>query len=65
VRASALDWQGNYLEAEAAVKQALALDPNNPDAHAYYSEILTDEYITAADHQQMSLIPRFPSQRPR
>ena len=23
VRASALDWQGNYLDAEAAVKQAL------------------------------------------
>ncbi len=48
VRASALDWQGNYLEAEAAVKRALELDPNNADAHAYYSEILTDEYLTGS-----------------
>jgi len=48
VRASALDWQGNYLEAEAAVKRALELDPNNSDAHAYYSVILTDEYLTGS-----------------
>ncbi|HUI89984.1 MAG TPA: tetratricopeptide repeat protein [Anaerolineales bacterium] len=48
VRAWALDWQGNYLEAEATIKQALALDPNNADAHAYYSEILTDEYLTGS-----------------
>jgi tetratricopeptide (TPR) repeat protein len=48
VRASALDWQGNFLEAEAAVKRALELDPNNADAHAYYSEILIDEYLTGS-----------------
>jgi len=48
VRASALDWQGKYLEAEAAVKRALELDPNNADAHAYYSEILIDEYLTGS-----------------
>ncbi len=48
VRASALDWQGNYLQAEAAVKHALELDPNNADAHAYYSVILVDEYLTGS-----------------
>jgi tetratricopeptide (TPR) repeat protein len=46
VRASALDWQGNYLDAEAAVKRALELDPNNADAHAYYAEILVDDYLS-------------------
>jgi tetratricopeptide (TPR) repeat protein len=30
----------NYLEAEASVKRAIELDPNNALAHAFYAEIL-------------------------
>jgi tetratricopeptide (TPR) repeat protein len=43
VRAWAMDFQGNYLEAEASIKRALELDPKNAVAHAYYAEILVDE----------------------
>ncbi len=43
MRAWALDFQGNTLEAEASIKRALELDPNNAVAHAYYAEILVDE----------------------
>ena len=42
VRAWALDFQGETLEAEASIKRALELDPNNALAHAYYAEILVD-----------------------
>jgi tetratricopeptide (TPR) repeat protein len=39
--------QGNYLEAEAAINQALTLDTNSALAHAYYAEILSMEGDTA------------------
>ncbi|MFZ5881873.1 MAG: tetratricopeptide repeat protein [Chloroflexota bacterium] len=45
VRAWALDFQGNQLEALAAIKTALELDPNNGIIHAYYAEILIDAYL--------------------
>jgi len=44
VKAWALDFQDNTLEAEASIKRALELDPNNALAHAYYSEILVDSF---------------------
>jgi tetratricopeptide (TPR) repeat protein len=44
VRAWALSFQGEYLQAESDIKRALELDPNNALAHAYYVEILVDSY---------------------
>jgi tetratricopeptide (TPR) repeat protein len=46
VLAWALDFQQNTLEAEASIKRALELDPNNALAHAYYSEILVDAFYS-------------------
>jgi tetratricopeptide (TPR) repeat protein len=34
VRGWALNFQGEYLEAESSIKRALELDPNNALAHA-------------------------------
>ncbi len=45
VRGWALDFQGDYLASESAIKRALELDPNNPLAHAYYTELLADQFI--------------------
>ena len=42
VRAWALDFQENNLEAQDAIKRAIELDPQNPLAYAYYVEILVD-----------------------
>jgi tetratricopeptide (TPR) repeat protein len=42
-RAWVLDFQGTPLEAEASIKRALELDPNNAVAHAFYAEILIDQ----------------------
>ncbi len=39
----ALSFQGEDLQAEAAAKKALELDPNNALAHAYYAEILLNK----------------------
>jgi tetratricopeptide (TPR) repeat protein len=46
VLAWAMDFQGETLEAEASIKRALELDPNNALAHAYYSEILVDSFYS-------------------
>jgi tetratricopeptide (TPR) repeat protein len=46
VRAWALDFQGDYLGAEAAIKRALELDPNSGFAHAIYVEILVDSALS-------------------
>ncbi len=46
VRGWALNFQGEYLEAETSVKRALELDPNNALAHAYYVEVLIDSYYS-------------------
>jgi tetratricopeptide (TPR) repeat protein len=44
VRGWALTRQEDYLAAEAPIKRALELDPNNGMAHAYYAELLGNEY---------------------
>lgn len=36
---------GDVLAAEAAIKHALELDPNNALAHAYYAELLADQFL--------------------
>jgi len=46
VRAWALDFQGETLEALASIKTALELDPQNGILHAYYAEILIDAFLT-------------------
>jgi tetratricopeptide (TPR) repeat protein len=38
-----LGFQDKYAEAEVEIKKALALDPNNALAHAYYAEILINQ----------------------
>ena len=43
LRGWALSQLGEYLEAEAAIKRALELDPNNASAYAYYAELLVLE----------------------
>ena len=43
IKASALDYLGNYDDAEVAVNKAIELDPNNAAAYAYYTEILLDQ----------------------
>jgi tetratricopeptide (TPR) repeat protein len=45
VRGWALEFQKNFLEAEADIKRALELDDKNPLAHAYYAELLADQYL--------------------
>ena len=45
VRGWALEFQENFLEAEADIKRALELDDKNALAHAYYAELLSDQYI--------------------
>jgi tetratricopeptide (TPR) repeat protein len=45
MRAWALDFQGDILGAEAAIKRAIELDPNNGIAHAFYVEILVDSFL--------------------
>ncbi len=40
IRGWALGLQGNYLEAEGSIQQALEINPNNAYTHAYYTEIL-------------------------
>lgn len=44
-RGWALANQRDFLNAEAAIKRALELDPNNALAHAYYTELLVDQYF--------------------
>lgn len=44
VRAWALDFQGDTIGAMDSIQRALDLDPNNGIAHAYYVEILVDNY---------------------
>jgi tetratricopeptide (TPR) repeat protein len=44
VRAWALGFQGEFIEAESDIGRALELDPNNALAHAYYVEILVDSF---------------------
>jgi tetratricopeptide (TPR) repeat protein len=46
VRASAMTCQDDYLGAEAAIKEALTRDPNNGIAHAYYAELLVQQYLS-------------------
>jgi tetratricopeptide (TPR) repeat protein len=43
VRAKAISKQRNHLEAEAAIRRAIELEPNNPILQAYYAEILIDK----------------------
>lgn len=64
IRAWALNRQGNYLEAEAAIRRAIELDPNNALFQAYYAEILIDkgdfgdlEKAIDASRQAISLGP--------
>jgi tetratricopeptide (TPR) repeat protein len=45
VRGWALSNQRDFLNAEAAIKRALELDPNNALAHAYYAELLVDQFF--------------------
>jgi tetratricopeptide (TPR) repeat protein len=45
LKAWALDYLESYTEAEAAIKEALALDPENAFAHAVYAEILMDKAL--------------------
>jgi len=45
VRAWALDFQGENLEALASIKSALDLDAQNGIIHAYYAEIMLDAYL--------------------
>ena len=45
VRGWALTRQGNYVDAETAIKKAIEIDPNNGLAHAYYAELLGDMYL--------------------
>lgn len=40
LRGYALGLQGDYLEAESSLNQAINLDPNNPVPYAYLSEVL-------------------------
>lgn len=44
LRGWALNFLKQYNEAEIAVTKAIELDPNNPQAHAYYAEILINRY---------------------
>jgi tetratricopeptide (TPR) repeat protein len=44
VRAWALSFQGEHLEADSNIRRALELDPNNALAHAFYVEILVNSY---------------------
>lgn len=43
MRALALSRLGDSLNAEAAIRRALELEPNNPLFHAYYAEVLIDK----------------------
>lgn len=45
VRGWALANQQDFLNAETAIKRALELDPNNALAHAYYAELLVDQFF--------------------
>ena len=45
VRGWAQSAQNDKLAAEASLKKALELDPNNPLAYAYYAEFLADQYL--------------------
>ncbi len=46
VRGWALANQRDFLNAEAAIKRALEIDPNNALAHAYYAELLVDQFFS-------------------
>lgn len=48
---------GNTLEAEKALLQALSLNPDSVEAHAYYAELLADQgdYVGAADHSRQAI----------
>ena len=48
MRAWALDFQGDHLGAEAAIKRALELDPNLGVTHAVFVEVLIDSYLSGA-----------------
>jgi len=45
LKAWSLDFLGDYTQAEAAIKTAFELDPENALAHAIYAEILMDKVI--------------------
>lgn len=57
MRAWALDFMGDFLEAEAVVKRALELDENNPVVHAVYAEILADsgKFDRAAEESRIAI----------
>ena len=57
MRAWALDFQADYLGAEAAIKRALELDSNSAIAHAIYSEILVDtgDYEKAVEESRIAV----------
>lgn len=45
VRGWALSNQQDFLNAEASIKRSLEIDPNNALAHAYYAELLVDQFF--------------------
>jgi tetratricopeptide (TPR) repeat protein len=50
----AYSFLGNQVDAEKALQQALDLNPDSVEAHAYYAELLTDQgdYEGAASHSR-------------
>jgi len=53
----AYSFLGNELEAEKVLLQALSLNPDSVEAHAYYAELLTDQadYEGAAIHSRQAI----------
>jgi len=59
LRGWALYFLDDLLSAEAEIKEALSIDPNNAFAHAFYAEILADPregfYEDAGEHSRIAL----------
>ena len=53
----AYSFLGNQLDAEKVLLQALELNPDSVEAHAYYAELLTDQadYVGAANHSRQAI----------
>lgn len=53
----ALSFLGNQIEAERVLIQALDLNPDSVEAHAYYAELLTDQgdFEGAANHSRIAI----------
>jgi tetratricopeptide (TPR) repeat protein len=53
----AYSFLGNEVEAEKVLQQALSLNPDSVEAHAYYAELLTDQgdYEGAASHSRTAI----------